>query len=143
MLSLILCLFYYSDIGGCIDLQTGQYFIKKNPTSSTSADETTTASEGGLLSEIVNLTASLVAPSAPSDANEVHCSTLFVPSHDGCLVPLSIMQPAAHMQKDSPQPRPLLLLGYGAYGVSYGLHYRSDIAYLLQQGWTVAIAHVR
>ena len=40
-------------------------------------------------------------------------------------------------------PRPLLLRGYGAYGVNYDPVFSSNLVSLLDRGFVVAIAHIR
>ncbi|MBI1733621.1 MAG: S9 family peptidase [Candidatus Rokubacteria bacterium] len=59
---------------------------------------------------------------------------------DGRRVPISFVAPA-----DAPQDgsRPLLLAGYGAYGLPYPVTFSSNRLSLLERGVTVAIAHVR
>ncbi len=65
---------------------------------------------------------------------------LFAAAPDGMRVPVSLvyrtpLEPGA--------PRPLLLNGYGAYGVSFDPAFSSNWLSLLDRGWIVAIAHVR
>jgi oligopeptidase B len=58
---------------------------------------------------------------------------------DGERVPVSLV-----MRADLPDgPRPLLLNGYGAYGISYPVFFDSSAISLLDRGVVVAIAHVR
>lgn len=39
--------------------------------------------------------------------------------------------------------RPVLLIGYGSYGLPLSLEFRAELIYLLEQNWIVAYAHVR
>jgi oligopeptidase B len=59
---------------------------------------------------------------------------------DGAHVPISLVY-----RRDLPRDgsRPLLLHGYGAYGIAYPLTYHHARASLLDRGMVVAIAHVR
>jgi oligopeptidase B len=65
---------------------------------------------------------------------------LMAPASDGTLIPISLVY-----RKDParPGPRPLLLDGYGAYGISEDVWFSSDRLSLLDRGVTFAIAHVR
>ncbi|OGK99357.1 MAG: oligopeptidase B [Candidatus Rokubacteria bacterium RIFCSPHIGHO2_12_FULL_73_22] len=59
---------------------------------------------------------------------------------DGTRVPISLVRPT-----DAPRDGsgPLLLAGYGAYGIPYPVTFSSNRLSLLDRGVTVAIAHVR
>jgi oligopeptidase B len=61
-------------------------------------------------------------------------------SHDGALVPISILH-----RKDTPidGSAPLLLEGYGAYGYAFEAHFSSSRLSLVDRGFVYAIAHVR
>ncbi|MBA3522942.1 MAG: S9 family peptidase [Gemmatimonadales bacterium] len=65
---------------------------------------------------------------------------LFATAPDGAAVPISLVYRQPH-ERDS--PRPLLLNGYGAYGLSYDPGFSSNALSLLDRGFLVAIAHVR
>ena len=66
---------------------------------------------------------------------------LFATAPDGTLVPVSLVY---QLPLERPGgPRPLLLTGYGAYGVSYDPSFSSSNLSLLDRGMIVAIAHVR
>jgi oligopeptidase B len=66
---------------------------------------------------------------------------LFATAPDGTLVPVSLVY---QLPLERPGgPRPLLLTGYGAYGVSYDPAFSSSNLSLLDRGMIVAIAHVR
>ena len=38
---------------------------------------------------------------------------------------------------------PMLLIGYGAYGLPLSISFQSEYMYLLQCGWSIAFAHIR
>jgi oligopeptidase B len=59
---------------------------------------------------------------------------------DGALVPVSLVY---RLPLDPGTPRPLLLSGYGAYGLSYDPAFSSNTLSLLDRGLVLAIAHVR
>jgi oligopeptidase B len=68
------------------------------------------------------------------------CQRLAVPAGDGAMIPVSLM-----FRRDPPvtDPAPMLLTGYGAYGISYPVGFSSNRLSLLDRGVTVAVAHVR
>jgi oligopeptidase B len=65
---------------------------------------------------------------------------LFATAPDGTAVPISLVY-RIPLQLDG--QRPLLLNGYGAYGLSYDPTFSSNTLSLLDRGFVVAIAHVR
>lgn len=65
---------------------------------------------------------------------------LFALAPDGAQVPISLVYQAP-LEADG--RRPLLLSGYGAYGLSYDPVFSSNTLTLLDRGFVVAIAHVR
>jgi oligopeptidase B len=65
---------------------------------------------------------------------------LFAMAPDGVQVPISLVYRAP---LHSAAGRPLLLNGYGAYGLSYDPVFSSNALSLLDRGFVVAIAHVR
>jgi oligopeptidase B len=65
---------------------------------------------------------------------------LFATAPDGTAVPISLVY-RTPLQLDG--QRPLLLNGYGAYGLSYDPTFSSNTLSLLNRGFVVAIAHVR
>ena len=65
---------------------------------------------------------------------------VFATAPDGQRVPISLVY-RAPLQLDG--ERPLLLNGYGAYGLSYDPSFSSNTLSLLDRGFVVAIAHVR
>ncbi len=74
------------------------------------------------------------------DPARYRCRRLMVPSHDGELVPVSLMH-AASTPLDGTAP--LLLEGYGAYGTSVPAAFEVHRMSLVDRGFVVAIAHVR
>ena len=58
---------------------------------------------------------------------------------DGALVPITLLRRADR----SAAPSPLLLTGYGAYGISYETGFSIQAITLVDQGWAWAVAHVR
>jgi oligopeptidase B len=65
---------------------------------------------------------------------------VFAPAPDGERVPVSLVY-RLPLQLDG--TRPLLLNGYGAYGLSYDPAFSSNMLSLLDRGFVVAIAHIR
>lgn len=63
-----------------------------------------------------------------------------VKSHDGIMVPLSIIYPK-NMKMDGSNPA--YITGYGGYGFSYEPRFSTRLSVLLEQGVVIAIAHVR
>jgi len=74
------------------------------------------------------------------DASMYESERLFARAPDGKQIPISLIR-----RKDSAkdEPRPLLLYGYGSYGVSIDPTFNSNRLSLLDRGVTFAIAHVR
>lgn len=65
---------------------------------------------------------------------------ILVPSHDGVMVPLSLIYPK-ELQKDGNNP--VFFLGYGAYGMSMNPFFSSGYLLPTTKGSIFAIAHVR
>ncbi len=65
---------------------------------------------------------------------------LFAPAPDGVRVPISLVY---RLPMDLDGYRPMLLSGYGAYGLSYDPVFSSNNLSLLDRGFVLAIAHVR
>jgi oligopeptidase B len=74
------------------------------------------------------------------DASGYRSERLFAVAPDGVRVPISLVYRLPLVLDGS---RPLLLNGYGAYGVSYEPGFSSHTLSLLDRGFVVAIAHVR
>ncbi|CAI9110073.1 OLC1v1010037C1 [Oldenlandia corymbosa var. corymbosa] len=68
------------------------------------------------------------------------CEYHGVPSHDGVVVPLTIVY-SRHRKKESQSPG--LLHGHGAYGEILDKRWRSELKSLLDRGWVLAYADVR
>jgi oligopeptidase B len=74
------------------------------------------------------------------DASQYKTERLFATASDGARVPISIVyrKPLRRNGKS-----PLLLYGYGAYGIPMDPEFHSDRLSLLDRGFAFAIAHVR
>lgn len=59
---------------------------------------------------------------------------------DGALVPITVLHAAATKLDGS---APLLLTGYGAYGISYETVFSAPVLAMVNRGWVWAVAHVR
>jgi oligopeptidase B len=74
------------------------------------------------------------------DKSRYRSERIFATAPDGERVPISMVYRAPlHLDAG----RPLLLNGYGAYGLSYDPVFSSNTLSLLDRGFVVAIAHVR
>ncbi len=65
---------------------------------------------------------------------------VMAPSHDGELVPVSLVH---HRNTKVDGTAPLLLYGYGAYGMSMPAGFNTSILSLVDRGFVYAIAHIR
>jgi oligopeptidase B len=74
------------------------------------------------------------------DPTQYRTERVFATAPDGIRVPVSLVY-RLPLERDG--ARPLLLNGYGAYGVSYDPSFSSASLSLLDRGFVVAIAHVR
>jgi oligopeptidase B len=74
------------------------------------------------------------------DPNLYRSERLYATAPDGTAVPISLVY-RLPLQHDG--QRPLLLNGYGAYGLCYDPMFSSNTLSLLDRGFVVAIAHVR
>ena len=79
-------------------------------------------------------------PRAGSDWSGIVSTEVSVKSHDGVLVPLTIVYPKSAARDGS---APLLLEAYGAYGISEAPEFWPSLAVWLERGGVYAIAHVR
>jgi prolyl oligopeptidase len=81
-----------------------------------------------------------LVPTPPIDTSKLTADQVFVTSHDGTLVPLSIIR-----QKNAARDgrRPTLLIGYGAYGISYDPYFSPFFVAWIERGGVIGIAHVR
>lgn len=78
--------------------------------------------------------------SFPDFSKDFAIKEVEVKSHDGVLVPLSILYPR-NIKLDGSTP--CYLTGYGAYGISSQPEFIDVMAILLEQGCSIAFAHVR
>ncbi len=76
----------------------------------------------------------------PADAPDVEVREVEVVSHDGVKVPLAILY-GKGLQLNGRNPT--LLIGYGAYGISFGAGYDARLLAWLERGGVVALANVR
>ena len=74
------------------------------------------------------------------DASQYVTRRVEVEARDGVKVPVSVVHATDYPLDGS---RPMLLVGYGAYGYSYPVNFSADRLSLLQRGFAVAIAHIR
>lgn len=66
-----------------------------------------------------------------------------LPSHDGAMVPLSILYNKTLLKKDGSNP--CLMIGYGAYGANFlgDPYFEAKMLPFLNRGFVIAFAHVR
>jgi len=74
------------------------------------------------------------------DPSRYGCERRTIPSADGTPIPVSLL---FRHNPPVPRPAPLLLTGYGAYGISFPVGFSSNRLSLLDRGALIAIAHVR
>jgi oligopeptidase B len=74
------------------------------------------------------------------DAKQYASETLYATAVDGTRVPISLVY---RRDKRASGPQPMLLTGYGAYGIAYDVHFSSSRLSLLDRGVIFAIAHIR
>jgi oligopeptidase B len=74
------------------------------------------------------------------DPTQYRSERLFAVAPDGIRVPISLV-----CGKETPRDgtAPMLLTGYGAYGMPYPVNFSSNRLSLLDRGYTFAIAHIR
>ena len=72
------------------------------------------------------------------DSSQYECKRLYAPSHDGVMVPISIVY-----KKGFDHSRPTYLYGYGSYGITIDPYLNTRAISLLDRGFAYAIAHVR
>jgi oligopeptidase B len=73
------------------------------------------------------------------DPKRYRTARVFAPSHDGELVPVSLLW----HENTVPSGAPLYLYGYGAYGHTVAAAFSSNTLSLVNRGFVYAIAHVR
>lgn len=76
------------------------------------------------------------------DARRYTCTQIMARSPDGTRVPISLVW-RPDVAGRVPRQRPLLLEGYGAYGIPNDVYFSSTRLSLLDRGVVVGIAHVR
>lgn len=76
----------------------------------------------------------------PPGTPELEVSEVLVPSHDGALVPLAILRRKGLALDGS---NPTLMVGYGAYGLSFGAFFDPRSIAWLERGGVLAYANVR
>lgn len=74
------------------------------------------------------------------DAAKYVTRRLMAPSHDGELVPVSILY---HKDTKLDGSAPCLLYGYGSYGISIPASFNTNCLSLVDRGFVYAIAHIR
>jgi len=72
--------------------------------------------------------------------SEYKSKRIFAEANDGTKVPVSLVYKKVLKSEEG---NPLLLYGYGAYGINTNAHFSSSIISLLDRGFVYAIAHVR
>ena len=77
------------------------------------------------------------------DPSRYETERLFATAPDGVRVPISLVRRKRARTPPEAGAAPLLLYGYGAYGISMEPTFRSSRLSLLDRGFTYAIAHVR
>ena len=75
------------------------------------------------------------------DAGDYICRRIMVPSHDGALVPVTLLARRDVCLTDGCAP--LLLYGYGSYGASMPASFSTSRLSVVDRGVVFAIAHVR
>ncbi len=65
---------------------------------------------------------------------------IFAKAHDGETIPISLLY---HVRTPPDGARPLLLYGYGAYGITIPAYFSSARLSLVNRGVAIAIAHIR
>lgn len=77
-------------------------------------------------------------PASSVDTSGLSSERVMVKSHDGVMVPLSIVSP-----KGAKVERPTIVTGYGAYGLTQEPSFRPARLAWLEQGGRFAVCHVR
>ncbi|QEF97672.1 Prolyl endopeptidase [Stieleria maiorica] len=75
---------------------------------------------------------------SPVDMSDVHVTREFAISKDGTKVPVNIMRPASVNG-----PGPLVLYGYGGYGINLTPRFNASNKVLFEQGVTYVVANLR
>ena len=79
-------------------------------------------------------------PAPKIDTSQFTAEEVFATAHDGTRVPLSIIR-----RKNAPRDgkRPTLLIGYGAYGISFDPFFSPIFLAWVERGGVIGMAHVR
>lgn len=75
------------------------------------------------------------------NANDYQSERIMVPVSDTVKVPVSLVYKKELFKKDGSNP--MLLYGYGSYGINVNPSFRSSIVSLLDRGFVYAVAHIR
>lgn len=75
------------------------------------------------------------------DASRYTTARFWAPARDGAQVPVTLAWRPDRAAQDGTAP--LMLIGYGAYGLSYDATFSANRVSLMDRGFMVAIAHVR
>lgn len=99
-----------------------------------------------------NAEVALSGPQPTADWLDVEVTDVLVTSHDGAMVPMTILHKKG-LKKDASADsatgarpgfgHPTLLIGYGAYGISQTAHYSTGDRVWLENGGVLAYANVR
>lgn len=76
----------------------------------------------------------------PFSPASYRCERVWVPARDGRSIPVTLLARATAVPDGT---APLLLAGYGAYGLSYDPAFNANLLSLVDRGFVFAIAHVR
>ena len=75
------------------------------------------------------------------DASQYISERIFARAEDGTQIPISLVYNRSKLKNK--KNNPLLLYGYGSYGISMDAYFSSDRLSLLDRGFIFAIAHIR
>jgi prolyl oligopeptidase len=87
-----------------------------------------------------NVTSTTLQPPVKVDVSGVESSRVMVRSHDGTMVPMSLVTPRG-MARDG--KRPTILTGYGAYGITLEPRFSATRLAWIERGGVQATCHVR
>ncbi|QCE33110.1 S9 family peptidase [Acetobacteraceae bacterium] len=76
----------------------------------------------------------------PFDADQYETKRLYVKATDGEEVPVTLLMRKGTQQNGE---TPLLLYGYGSYGIPMEADFNPNIYSLIDRGWIFAVAHIR